>query len=188
MKGKSQPRNWDQLRDSPGRLQLGGIPLGLLLFDLVLQDGHLGPARYGMGGDPSAEADALLGYTKSVAPERVTLGEGASENSVLGNSLSFTFHHAALCHAYDLFSLNHANQLRIILVINNSMICAGDQPDLRASVSNVPYLLRCHRPNATCPKGPEAKRITCHIFSASFYWQHSFTHNSLRHRIGPFRS
>ena len=128
MKGKSRSRNWDQLRDSPGRLQLGGIPLGLLLFDLVLQDGHLGPARDGMGGDPPAEADALLGYTKSVAPERVTLGEGASENSVLGNTLSFTLHHAALCHAYDLFSLNHANRLRIILVINSSMICAVVMP------------------------------------------------------------
>ena len=106
-----------------GSGQPDGAPV---LLDLVLQDGHLGPARDGMGGDPSAKADAVLGHTKSVAPERVTLGKGTAENSVLGNALSFTLYHAALCHAYDLFSLNHANRLRIILVINSSMIRAID--------------------------------------------------------------
>ena len=121
-------------RNPSGRLQLGGISLGLLLLDLVFQDGHLGPARYGMGGDPSAKADAVLGDTKTVAPDDVALGQGATENGVLGDAGSFTLHHAALCHAYDLFSLNQTNQSITILVINSSMICAGDHtPDSATS-------------------------------------------------------
>jgi len=125
-------------RNPSGRLQLGGISLGLLLLDLVFQDGDLGPARDGMGSKPSARADAVLGYAQTVAPEGMALGEGAAKNGVFGNPLSFTLHHAALGHFYELISLNYPNQLRIILVMDYSMICAGNHA-LDLATSPIPY-------------------------------------------------
>ena len=98
-----------------------------MLLDFVLQDGNLGPTGNGMGSDPPAEADALFWDTKPMAPEGMALSEGASENGILGNAFPFTLHHATSGHFYVLVSLNYANQSRIILVMNNSRICAAGQ-------------------------------------------------------------
>ena len=120
----------------PGSLKLGGIPLGLLLLDFVFQDGHLSPARDRMGGHAPAEAYSLLGYAKAVAPEGVTLGEGAPENRVFRYSVPCAFHSAAFRHFYDLFSINHTKESRTILVTNNSTFPArGHGPESSKSPS-----------------------------------------------------
>ena len=80
-----------------------------MLLDFVLQDGNLGPTRDGMGSNPPAEADALFRNTKPMAPKGMALGEGASENGVLGNAFSFPLYHATSGHFYVLVSLNCAN-------------------------------------------------------------------------------
>lgn len=90
----------------PWFLKSGGIPLGLLLLDFVFEDGHLRPTREGMGGHTPTEAYSLLGYAKAMAPEGVTLGEGAPENRVFRYSVPCAFHSAAFRHFYDLFSFN----------------------------------------------------------------------------------
>ena len=100
MKGDSHPRR------PPS--DHGGFPPHLR--GLEPKDGLLSPARHGVGSDPAAVANAVLGYAKPVAPQGMALGEGTSKAGVFRNPCLLALDKPPFGHGEGPLSISAINQ------------------------------------------------------------------------------